>query len=305
MVSLSFQYIHLNDTPIVSIHQFISDLFQFAFREWQHCVHPFKSRTWCSLYGIKWPLIIGCQCNKHTLTHLRSIVATRKMKLFPSITEPFQLECSILPILPFPGSQHRLVKLESQSAIFFVPCDLDIWQVTLKNNRAPRLCDIKVCASFCNHWWIQTGVTVRKLPIWVKFNVFKEPCDLEIWRMTLENNKTHILCYSKLWASFRSHWWIQTGVTGRKRPILVKFDDFLAVWSWNLTDDLERQKGFYPKQHQTLCIISSSLLSLVITTANFMMIRLWQHSVKVVTCRQTDGRTEGRPQTFIELLGRS
>ena len=55
---------------------------------------------------------------------------------------------------------------------------------------------------------------------------FLEPCDLEIWRMTLKNNRAHLLCYFKLCAAFRSHWWIQTWVTVRKRPIWVKFDDF-------------------------------------------------------------------------------
>ena len=77
---------------------------------------------------------------------------------------------------------------------------------------------------------------------------------------------------------------------------------FLAVWPWNLMDDLAKQKGTSPKQHQALCIILSSyvysnwsygletvklgfdlcdldlfawtsLLSLVITPENFMMIR--------------------------------
>ena len=64
---------------------------------------------------------------------------------------------------------------------------------------------------------------------------FLEPCDLEIWRMTLKNNRAPLLCYFKLCASFRSHWWIQTGVTVRKRPIWVKFDDFLSLWPWPLT----------------------------------------------------------------------
>ena len=53
-----------------------------------------------------------------------------------------------------------------------------------------------------------------------------EQCDLVIWRMTLQNNRAPLLCYFKLCASFRSHWWIQTGVTVRKRPIWVKFDEF-------------------------------------------------------------------------------
>ena len=47
-----------------------------------------------------------------------------------------------------------------------------------------------------------------------------------IWWMTLKNNRAPLPCYFKLCASFRSHWWIQTGVTARKRPIWVKFDDF-------------------------------------------------------------------------------
>ena len=59
---------------------------------------------------------------------------------------------------------------------------------------------------------------------------FLEPCYLEIWRMTFKNNRAPLLCYFKLCASFHSHWWIQTGVTVRKRPIWVKFCDFSAVW---------------------------------------------------------------------------
>ena len=65
----------------------------------------------------------------------------------------------------------------------------------------------------------------------------------------------HLLyaCYFKLYASFRSHLWIQTG-----DPIWVEMNDFcFVVWAWNLTDDLENQWDTSPKQHQALCIISS------------------------------------------------
>ena len=68
---------------------------------------------------------------------------------------------------------------------------------------------------------------------------FLEPCDLENWGMTLKNNRAPLLCYFKLYASFRSHWLIQAGVTVRKRPIWVKIDDFFSrvtlqfdVWAW-------------------------------------------------------------------------
>ena len=164
---------------------------------------------------------------------------------------------------------------------FLVPCDLAIWRMTLKNNRAPLLCYFKLCASFRSHWWIQTGVRVRKRPIWVKFDVFLVPCDIAIWWMTLKNNRSPLLCYFKLCSSFRSHWWIQTGVTVRKRPIWVKFDDFFTLtfdlWLW--------------------LFAWTSLLSLVITPDNFVMIRWWEHSEKGVTDRRTE--------PFLELLGRS
>ena len=55
---------------------------------------------------------------------------------------------------------------------FFVPRDLEIWWMTLKNNRASLLYYIKLCASFQSHGRIQTGVTVRKRPIWVKIDDF-------------------------------------------------------------------------------------------------------------------------------------
>ena len=55
-----------------------------------------------------------------------------------------------------------------QNRQFFGPCDLEIQWITLKNNRDPLLCYIKLCASFQSHQWIQTKVTVRKRSIRVK-----------------------------------------------------------------------------------------------------------------------------------------
>ena len=43
-----------------------------------------------------------------------------------------------------------------------------------------------------------------------------------------KNNRAPLLCYLKLFASFRSHWWIQTGVTVQKPLIWVKIDAFLS-----------------------------------------------------------------------------
>ena len=58
----------------------------------------------------------------------------------------------------------------AQNQWCLVPCDLEIWWTTLKNNRAHLLCYFKLCASFHGHFWIQTGVIVWKRPIWVKID---------------------------------------------------------------------------------------------------------------------------------------
>ena len=139
--------------------------------------------------------------------------------------------------------------------------------MTLKNNRAPFLCYFKLCASFCSHSnWSYSP----EMPNLGQIRRFLEPCDLQVWRMTLKNNRAPLLSNIKLCASFHHHMWIQTGVTVRKRL------------SWVLTS-VTLTFGLWP-----LPFAWTSLLSLVINPENFMMIRWWEHSQKGVTDRQTD-----------------
>ena len=106
-------------------------------------------------------------------------------------------------------------------------------------------------------------------------------------RVTLKNNRAPLLSNIKLYASFHHHMWIQTGVTVRKRlswvmtSVTLTFD----LWPWPFA--------------------WTSLLSLVITPENLVMIRWWEHSQNGVTGRQTDRQTDGQKIPFIELLGRS
>ena len=103
---------------------------------------------------------------------------------------------------------------------------------------------------------------------------FLEPCDLEIWRMTLKNNRAPLLCCFQLCAWFHCHMRIQNGVRVRKRlswlstSVTLTFD----LWPWPFA--------------------WTSLLTMVITPENFIMIRWWEHGEKGVTDRQTDRRTE-------------
>ena len=178
-----------------------------------------------------------------------------------------------------------------QIRCFLEPCDLEIWRMTFKNNREPLQCYFKLCASFHSHWWIQTGVYSPEAPNLGQIWHFLEPCDLEIWRMTLKNNRAPLLSIIKLNASFHHHAWIQIRVTVRKRLswVLTSVTLTFDLWPWPFA--------------------WTSLLSLVITPENFMMIRWWEHGEKGVTDgrtdRQTDGRTDRRKIPFVELLGRS
>ena len=102
---------------------------------------------------------------------------------------------------------------------------------------------VKLWASFQSHRWAQTSVIVRKRSILVKIYDFFVPCDLENWRMTLENNWAPLLYYVKLCASFQSHRLIQTWVAVRKFSIRVKIGDFFLSratlnfdgWPWKTT----------------------------------------------------------------------
>ena len=196
---------------------------------------------------------------------------------------------------------------------FFVPCDLEIWRMTLKTTGHL----FYFASSFVHHF---IAISEFKLELQSgnsqfgsKSTYFFEPCDLEIWRMTLKNNRAPLQCYFKLCGSLCSHWWIQTGITVRKRLTWVKIHDFLAVWPWNLTDDLEKiiEHLFCATSssvHHFIIICEfklelrlswvltsvtltfdlwpwsfawTSLLSLVITPKNFMMKRWWEHNEKV------------------------
>ena len=68
--------------------------------------------------------------------------------------------------------------------------------------------------------------------------------------------------------------WIQTGVRVRKRRswVLTSVTLTFDLWPWPFA--------------------WTSLLTMVITPENFMMIRWWEHGEKGVTDRQTDRRTE-------------
>ena len=139
---------------------------------------------------------------------------------------------------------------------FFSLCDLEIWSMTLKNNTAPLLYYIKLCVSFQIHRWIQTKVTVRKRSIRVKIGDFLSCVTLKFdgwpWKtighlfFTTSSFVHHFIPIGEF------EFQLQSGNAqfGSKSTI------FLAVWPWNLTDDLQKQQGTSSMLLQALCSIS-------------------------------------------------
>ena len=129
----------------------------------------------------------------------------------------------------------------SQNRQFFEPCDLAVWRMTLKNNRAPLLCFFKLCASFCSHWWIQSGVKVRKRLIWVKIENFVSRVTLQFdgWSWQTIGHLFHAT------SSFVHHFVaigeFKLGLQSGNAQIGSNLTIFRAMWPCNLTDDLEKQ----------------------------------------------------------------
>ena len=102
--------------------------------------------------------------------------------------------------------QSRNAQFRSKSTIFFSPVTLqfDVWPwKTIWN-----LFYATSSASFRSHWWIQTGVTVRKRPIWVKINnvLSRVILQFDIWPWKTIG---HLLeRTSSYMHSFHHHLWI-------------------------------------------------------------------------------------------------
>ena len=174
------------------------------------------------------------------------------------------------------------LELQSGNAHFgsklaiFVPCDLEFWWMTLKNKRTPLLCYFKLCASFCSHPWIQTWVTVRECPIWVKHDdVIRWKHFPRYWpfvggiHWSLVNSPHKDQGVGALMFSLICSWtngWVNNrdagdvrrhcayyGVTVFKLTIFVLFD--LEVWRMTLKNNRA------PMPHQALCMISSPYIN--------------------------------------------
>ena len=128
----------------------------------------------------------------------------------------------------------------SKSTIFFsrVTLKFDRWPCKIS---VPLLCYFKLCASFCSLWWIQTWITVRKRPTWVKINDFFS-------RVTLKFHKWLSKTIGQLFYATSSfvHHFVAIGefkleLQSGNAQFGSNSTIFRVVSPWNLTDDLQKQ----------------------------------------------------------------
>ena len=130
-----------------------------------------------------------------------------------------------------------------QNRRFLEPCDLEIWRMTLKNNRAPLLCYFKLCAAFRTHWCFQIGVTltVRKRPIWVKLNDFLSRVTLKFDRWPWKTIGHLLYATSSFVQHFIAIGEFKLELQSRNAQSGSNSTIFSTMWPWNLTDDPEKQ----------------------------------------------------------------
>ena len=141
------RYSYFKILPCKSLVNILGHIWPWKFKNHNHC----QGQTWWS--------------------HLRSKVQLICLLFISWQSYHFGLRYSKLHIWSWTRQIWGIWKLRpayspetpnlGQNRWCFVPCHLEIWWMTLENNRAPLLCCFKLCATFHSHRWIQTGVAVR------------------------------------------------------------------------------------------------------------------------------------------------
>ena len=127
-----------------------------------------------------------------------------------------------------------------KASIFF--CFVWPWNLMndIKNNRTPILYYIKPCTSFQSHGWIQSGATVWKRSIRVKIgDFFLYRVTLKFYKWPRETSAHVFYATSSFVHRFKAIGEFKLELQSGIAKFGSKSTNFLAVWLWNLADDLE------------------------------------------------------------------
>ena len=116
-----------------------------------------------------------------------------------------------------------------QNRRYFVRWDLEIWQMILKNWRAPLLGCVKLCAWFRSHWWIQTGNTQIRSKSVIFLSCLNLKIDGWLWKTNehLFYATSSFVHLFKAICEFKLSYSLETPKLGQNL--------FRSLWRWPLT----------------------------------------------------------------------
>ena len=155
--------------------------------------------------------------------------------------------------------------------------------MTLKNNRAPLLSNIKLYASFHQHMWIQTGVTVRKRLSWVMTSVTLT-FDLWPWPFAWTLRRSLVITPESF---MMIRWWehSQKGVTDRRTENTIcraawsqlKTDSETGQnWEWLSLENVLQKLLYFKDWPKTPCI-STCTCELLVPCINTLGDNWWRY----------------------------
>ena len=126
-----------------------------------------------------------------------------------------------------------------QNLRFTAPYDLEIWQMTLKNHRAPLFCYYNRCASFHSHRTIRTGVRVRKRTIRVILYCATLKFDGWLWKTIGHLSNATSICVHHFIAIGESNWTYCPELAKLAFHVLKICWLYIYLWSCIVTLPLE------------------------------------------------------------------
>ena len=129
----------------------------------------------------------------------------------------------------------------SQNWRYFVSCDLEIWWMSLENNRALLLYYVKLCVSFQIYRWTQTGVTVRKRSIRVKIGDILSCVTLKFAGWPWKTTGHLFYAASSFVHHFKAIGEFKLDLVSGNAQFGSTLAIFCPMWPWNLMDDLAKQ----------------------------------------------------------------
>ena len=171
------------------------------------------------------------------ISSMRSLGNTRKPQILPVSLSPKSAKIRTRQIWGIwklrPAYSPETPNL-GQKRWCFVPCDLEIWWMTLENNRA-SLCSVSY--PMVNSNWSYSP----EMPNLVQIRRFLEPCDLEIWRRPSKTIGHLFYATSSFVQHFIAIGEFKLELQSGNAQFGSNSTIFRAMWPWNLTYDLEKQ----------------------------------------------------------------